>query len=567
MKDKPGEGPNETKTNLPKLAFREAEPRRFFRARYLLVGIGLFGALGVLIFPVESLRVAGIILRGDVSQLRELVTKPKTSLRPSSERHLALESTASCRAAEKAFKNGTGDPSLLDEYLSCKLFQRRYSEVFPLVTDELNKLIKARKVPTTAYRLLAYAALAYGYQHDHLRLRRLNQSYCPRKSAVMACFGYLAASAMEFDALASEGFWDSLGDTRRSGLANGYVQAMLAMVELRKNRFQQAAKRLGEAVSRGGSRDPFLLRLAGDLFSELGYRSGSGLAFDKARKAYAQLDRIDGLTELYEFYLTLGQESSEVFTAKANDFKNFEGIFEHPRHLKYFAMEAIARGHPELARRLMTNRAAGYYEHQGIALESREMLNEWRLRSLLAERNTPQAFTQVEGLLGKDPKNPVLRHLKGSMILKSARTKSQALRAALEFSIALKAKMQWESLFGLGVAYVRAGRFKKIQEIYQKLDQWKNQTPIIKVWKNMLIAEEYLAKKKPERAQGVVQEILKRHQHQPYAIEIQKRIAFAQKDRVEFRSLAAKAHYVRKRSLKYYKVYRDPLGPLALVSF
>jgi tetratricopeptide (TPR) repeat protein len=133
-------------------------------------------------------------------------------------------------------------------------------------------------------------------------------------------------------------------------------------------------------------------------------------------------------------------------------------------------------------------------------------LEQWQVRALLASRRFDDALVmlnQTQGLAD----DPVTLHLRGVAYLSLATDSRYYLLAAEQFQLALKQKLNWESLCALGFALARAGKMDQVPSIISQLEQ--TATKAMEIQWTRLLQSEYLALTgEPVAAMGILEKVI-----------------------------------------------------------
>ena len=201
-----------------------------------------------------------------------------------------------------------------------------------------------------------------------------------------------------------------------------------------------------------------------------------------------------------------------------------------------------------------------------VSSNNLKLVSQWDIRSAYAQAAYPtKILAKLKRYRMRFGEDQFVSHMYGAVYLSGEDARNNAQKSMLHFQQAVKKGKSWESLVGLGVAMIRAGRPKEVNGIIKDLNKSVSRDGKA-YWIDMLKAEWYMSTKRfPQAYQTLVNwrqkepEFVTPHKLIQKYYQLQGKIDDAQETRLKVEMMLKEGHYPSSR-----EGTSSPLGHMAL---
>lgn len=572
----PGQKPppaDEGLGDIPMLKYREEKRSKKNVVFFGLVAMAMAG-VGVYIFNPGLYYKAKLEVMSAVDRFYD-TSAPVRESEKIAEREVLQSTRAStsvCGTAIRKFMTGGRKYQRVQKnrliFLDCLLFQgqpQKISATSPFGKKPFRKL----KNDSLGEE---YILLVLGYLHSWKAqsARALAQKKCVKWHPSAYCVGRLLTSAFVGAKSQDQKGYQILASSPAAKPFRAYTEYAGALIDVKMRRFKQALQKV-KRVSQLSKNRYFVRKLAFDLRAEIGYLTrnnkliSSGLSL--ARKS---LPKDPGVLGVVKMFQVLGNRNAtgNLKSFLENTYE-YPGVEDVPRYIDYVAPQALALDKKGLALQYLDRLKKSVGRKYFVTRVQVDQNSHWYLRAQLGALAYRDGLQTLERTLRQNPKDADALHLGGLLLLYSSPLASVQLKAAVKFQEAAKIKERWQSLYGLGVALVGAGKIKKLNYVLQRLESHakknkRDQVPI-RVWKNLLVAETDISSGKAKRALNITKRIVKRRPgiQRAWHLKLSALSALGRKEAAF--DLRRQIMELGPPSPKTYRTYGDPLGALVFL--
>jgi len=270
--------------------------------------------------------------------------------------------------------------------------------------------------------------------------------------------------------------------------AGGVVAHMEGQMTISDQRLRRAMSIVPKSA--GGLKQDIALR------SSIIYLSRGELL--AAKRAVNTVSSPNASLALVESLIRPGQKVTQLKRIFAAE-KTLETLRAHPELIDLLGAEAfrqnMASDFAKLTERLEKTR--------GVSKDVRKAARQWQIRGLISKGNGEKARMLLANYGREFGDDSWVNHFDGIALLAQSQGREQATAAAMKFQDALRSGRQWESLWALGYALIRAERPEEVGPVLAELERLM-QAQGQRYWVDLLKAEWYLATDKYLSAQKIM---------------------------------------------------------------